>query len=299
MWLRVCFFLALVLGGQMALANAPTYSLRPLARATTTTALPRHTTVPVFYNARIRPTPRPTTTYSRRPATTPDLRPDVAIFIGPPGLARSLRPRPRPHNMRRLIARARTAPADVTPARTGREVRGTRRGSVCGDRAIRGQAIARIRGRGACGIPNPVKVTEIDGVILSSPATIDCNTAKALKRWIHSGAKPAVGRMGGGIKSLRVVASYACRTRNNQRGAKISEHAYGHAVDIAAINLKNGTSLTVLNGWRDRRQGPVLKRMHRAACGPFGTVLGPNANRYHQDHFHFDTARYRSGSYCR
>jgi len=25
----------------------------------------------------------------------------------------------------------------------------------------------------------------------------------------------------------------------------------------------------------------------------------PNANRFHRDHFHFDTARYRSGSYCR
>jgi hypothetical protein len=28
-------------------------------------------------------------------------------------------------------------------------------------------------------------------------------------------------------------------------------------------------------------------------------VLGPNANSFHRDHFHFDTARYRSGSYCR
>jgi hypothetical protein len=42
-----------------------------------------------------------------------------------------------------------------------------------------------------------------------------------------------------------------------------------------------------------------MRRAHKTACGPFGTVLGPNADRYHQDHFHFDTARYRSGSYCR
>ena len=197
--------------------------------------------------------------------------------------------------MRRIIVRA-----QETPARVGREVRGPRRGSVCGDRAIRGQAIARIRGRiSACGIANPVRITEVDGVKLSTPATLDCPTAQALKSWVHNGAKPAVGRMGGGIKSLRVVASYACRTRNSQRGAKISEHAYGHAIDIAAINLNNGTALTVLTDWRNRRKGAVLKRMHKAACGPFGTVLGPNANRYHQDHFHFDTARYRSGSYCR
>jgi len=291
--------LAFVLSGQMALANAPSYSLRPLARPITQAYVPRQTTVPVYYNARIRPVPRPYAARSAQPMIAHDLRPDVAIFIGPPGLAKSLRPLPRPRNMRRIIAPANTAPEMVTPARVGREVRGPRRGSVCGDRAIRGQAIAPVRGRGACGIRNPVRVTAVDGVALTTPATIDCNTAKALKRWVHSGAKPAVGRMGGGIKSLRIVASYACRTRNSQSGAKISEHAYGRAVDIAAINLKNGRSLTVLNGWRDRRQGPVLKRMHRAACGPFGTVLGPNANRYHQDHFHFDTARYRSGSYCR
>ena len=46
-------------------------------------------------------------------------------------------------------------------------------------------------------------------------------------------------------------------------------------------------------------RGKALKKMHKIACGPFGTVLGPNANRFHRDHFHFDTARYRSGSYCK
>ena len=31
---------------------------------------------------------------------------------------------------------------------------------------------------------------------------------------------------------------------------------------------------------------------------PAGTALGPNANRFHRDYLHFDTARYRRGSYC-
>ena len=101
------------------------------------------------------------------------------------------------------------------------------------------------------------------------------------------------------MKSIKVVAHYACRTRNNKKGARISEHGKGRAVDIAAINLNDGSQMTVLNGWRSAKNGPALKRMHKAACGPFGTVLGPNADRYHQDHFHFDTARYRSGPYCR
>lgn len=174
------------------------------------------------------------------------------------------------------------------------------KGSVCGVKSIRGEtrkAIpAKLKG---CGLSGPVRVTEISGVKLSSPATIDCTTAKALRSWIDKGAKKAVGRKGGGLSELKVVASYACRTRNNLPGAKVSEHGRGRAVDIAGFTLKNGEYISVLKGWNTRSHSKILKKMHKAACGPFGTVLGPNANKYHKDHFHFDTARYRSGSYCR
>ena len=261
-----------------------------------TSYVPHQPRVMVYYNAHIRPKPRPVVATHVRYRNQTEAHPRAAVFLrNVPGLQRSARPTARPNNMRRIMARAQAAPIAVSS-----ELRGRRRGSVCGDRGIRGQEISRIRGRiSACGIANPVKVTAIDGVTLSTPATLDCTTAKALKQWVHNGAKPAVGRMGGGIKSLRVVAHYACRTRNNQAGGKISEHARGRAIDIAAINLNNGTALTVLSDWRTSRKGSVLKRMHRSACGPFGTVLGPNANKYHLDHFHFDTARYRSGTYCR
>jgi len=288
----ICMFV-----GQIAVGEALNRSQRPKARPVgITNYVVRGTTVPVFYGARVRPPRRPAfASQIEHRDVSPAPSGAVVVVATVRGLTRSLRPRARPKNMRRIMSRAQEA-----ELRVRREVRGPRRGSVCGDRAIRGQAIARIRGRiSGCGIAKPVRVTQVDGVLLSTPATIDCATAKALKNWVHNGAKPAVGRLGGGIKSLRVVAHYACRTRNNRPGGKISEHAKGKAIDIAAINLNNGTSLTVLKGWRDRRQGPILKRMHRAACGSFGTVLGPNANRYHQDHFHFDTAGYRSGPYCR
>jgi hypothetical protein len=56
--------------------------------------------------------------------------------------------------------------------------------------------------------------------------------------------------------------------------------------------------MTVLTDWNGR-YASQLRAMSQAACGPFGTVLGPEADRFHRDHFHFDTADYRSGSYCR
>ena len=42
-----------------------------------------------------------------------------------------------------------------------------------------------------------------------------------------------------------------------------------------------------------------LKRIHKEACQYFGTVLGPEANEAHRDHFHFDMAPRRRSNYCR
>ena len=105
---------------------------------------------------------------------------------------------------------------------------------------------------------------------LSQAATINCETAKALKTWIQTGAQPAVGKRGGGVSGLRVVAHYACRTRNNQPGAKVSEHGRGRAIDIAAVQLADGSEIAVLTGWGTRKDGKALRKMHKAACGPFG-----------------------------
>ena len=101
------------------------------------------------------------------------------------------------------------------------------------------------------------------------------------------------------MRALHVVGHYACRNRNSAKTGRLSEHAFGRAIDIGTIALNNGRQITVLNGWRKPKEGRILKRAHAAACGTFGTVLGPNANKFHQDHFHFDTARNRSRPYCR
>jgi len=173
------------------------------------------------------------------------------------------------------------------------------RGQVCNDPAIQGSRIGRVPGAGACGIEQAVRVRSIAGITLDPRATLDCRTAAALKTWVERGVLPAVGSDGGGASSLRVVSHYACRTRNNQAGSRLSEHAYGRAVDIAGIGLRDGTEITLLTDWKSAEHGAQLSKMWRAACGPFGTVLGPEANRFHRDHFHFDTARYRSGAFCR
>jgi hypothetical protein len=45
-------------------------------------------------------------------------------------------------------------------------------------------------------------------------------------------------------------------------------------------------------------EGAFLRRLHKGACGIFGTVLGPEANEAHRDHFHLDLAPRRRSAYC-
>ncbi|MFQ5438856.1 MAG: extensin family protein [Paracoccaceae bacterium] len=216
----------------------------------------------------------------------------VPVFVSPRPVIRPIRLNTRPGRTTgarsQPIRMARTAPTAITSP-----------GTVCGDRKIRGERLAPIRGKLAgCRMDHPVRVTSIDGVTFSQQPIVDCKTATSLARWMRRALKPAIRRRGGGVKSLSVPSHYACRTRNSRKGAKLSEHARGHAIDISAINLRNGERITILDGWKNARDRRLLKTLHKGACGPFGTVLGPEANRYHRDHFHFDTARYRGGPYC-
>ncbi|SFA99653.1 Uncharacterized conserved protein [Poseidonocella pacifica] len=209
----------------------------------------------------------------------PEMRP-----AAPTALGVSLWPQLRPRElMQKFMARREAA----------------KRGSVCGDAEIQGVALGPMAGRIAgCGIDQAVRVRSVRGVSLSTEAVMDCRTAKALKTWIVRGAEPTIGSTGGGLAGLRVYAHYACRTRNNKPGGKISEHGRGRAIDIGGFILRDGREISVLDGWSGRN-GPALRAMHKSACGPFGTVLGPGSDGHHGDHFHFDTALYRSGPYCR
>lgn len=186
------------------------------------------------------------------------------------------------------VAAPTPTPQPVVAARPG--------AGICNDPAISGTPIEAIPGRvEGCGIERPVRVQAVSGVRLDRPVRMDCTTATALKTWVEEGVKPVLPR----VTALDVAAGYVCRTINHQEGANISEHGKGRAIDISAFFLDSGERLTVLDGWRDDSIGPRLSRIHAAACGPFATVLGPEADRYHQDHFHLDTSRRGGSPYCR
>ena len=285
-----------------ALAGAPELSPRPPLKEATSAGLEapvlsvlRPEARPKSRPAALRQTFEGTLAQELRAAGVPGFVPeDAALDIArarayaarsPQATALSLRPLLRPKAMvQKAMARQRERA----------------RGAVCGSSDIQGEVIGYVPGRiNGCGIEDAVKVRAVSGVTLSQQATIDCTTARALRQWVDKGLKPAVGRTGGGVTGLRIAAHYACRGRNNQPGAKISEHGKGRAIDISGVFLRDGSEISVLGDWHNGSRGRALQKSHRAACGIFGTTLGPGSDGYHEDHLHFDTARYRSGSYCR
>ena len=107
--------------------------------------------------------------------------------------------------------------------------------------------------------------------------------------------RPALSGPGRGLAGLDVAAGYVCRTRNNQPGAKISEHALGRAVDVMALRRTDGSVLRI--GGATGPDAALVARLRAGACGPFTTVLGPGSDAFHEDHLHFDIAE-RRRTYC-
>lgn len=160
---------------------------------------------------------------------------------------------------------------------------------------------------GDCGERSPLNVTAIAGVQLSSPATINCRMATALTSWIPEANRIAKNVFDSAITKIQISTSYQCRRRNNAPDGKISEHGFANALDIMGFELSSGQKVNVLGDWplsipvgqNDENdvgsEGPepdlkaeFLRLVHASACKRFTTVLGPDADVHHADHFHFD-----------
>ncbi|MCY0095542.1 extensin family protein [Hoeflea ulvae] len=150
-----------------------------------------------------------------------------------------------------------------------------------------------------CSIPYPVEVTELSGGIEIKPAAkLNCQITDAFAQWVKNELAPAARvRYLSGVKSIRQLSSYSCRTMNSKRGAPMSEHAKGNAIDVGKITLDNGRGILVRQpGFFAFREKSLLNNIRADSCKYFTTVLGPGSDVHHKDHFHFDL-RQRKTSY--
>lgn len=149
-----------------------------------------------------------------------------------------------------------------------------------------------------CSVPYPLVLRKVGKSIEIAPAAeLNCAMAETLSRFLTDVVAPAaLAELGAAPKSITQASGYVCRPRNGS--SKLSEHAFGNALDIAAFTLADDTIVEV-DGAQAERRARLLDRVRKAACGPFKTVLGPGSDADHAKHLHLDLApRRNGGTFC-
>lgn len=151
-----------------------------------------------------------------------------------------------------------------------------------------------------CGIVNVIEVQQIlPGVAVRPDAKMRCETALAMAQWTQDMVQTAASVLDRGpVTAIEHGSTYACRRRNNLPEGKLSEHAFGNAVDVMGFRFgETGETLRIEPRAEDGTIEEAFQRTARAsACLYFTTVLGPGADAYHDDHIHVDVKE-RDGEY--
>ena len=162
---------------------------------------------------------------------------------------------------------------------------------------------------GECGERSPLEVSAFDSVKLAQPIKLNCRMATNLAKWAANTQLNANTIFDSKLAQIQVSTSYQCRRRNNAPTGKISEHGFANALDITGFTLADGKVVNILSDWgsnpteseqendnEDRdpnysslsQEARFLRETRDAACNLFTTVLSPNTNAAHANHFHFD-----------
>jgi hypothetical protein len=147
-----------------------------------------------------------------------------------------------------------------------------------------------------CGIPHGVILTKgPTGITYAGPLMIDCSLALALPAVEKVIQEEAVKHLGEPITRITTLGSYSCRSVRGWR-ERISQHALGNAMDMAAFSTKGGAKASVMRDYEVGVEAPSTPRGRflRAIYGRLWSeggvtrVLGPEWDAAHRDHFHLD-----------
>lgn len=151
---------------------------------------------------------------------------------------------------------------------------------------------------GGCHAFASVRLTDI-GVPVSNLGAMNCFLAATFTAWVKNGVLPAARvHLNTEVERVETFGTYACRNVNGAYSGRLSEHAAANAVDVSGFLLADGRRITIKNDWNspDPQVRGFLLAVRTSACRRFKTVLSPDYNKLHHDHFHLDMGR---GPFCR
>lgn len=158
---------------------------------------------------------------------------------------------------------------------------------------VSGRPLKPVEDPAGCVVPEIYAISSAGserGVELSPEARLNCAIASRLDSFVEEVVEVAAREiLESELTGLGIAGSYVCRTRNNRPGGDPSEHGKANAIDIARFTFADGRTISVAENWTDEGEtGHFLREVHAKACGPFTTVIGPDGDAYHRDHFHLD-----------
>ncbi|MEL7189329.1 MAG: extensin family protein [Pseudomonadota bacterium] len=132
---------------------------------------------------------------------------------------------------------------------------------------------------------------------ISNIGPVKCEVAKAFSGWARFGVDRAARQLlGSPLARIETMGSYSCRNvaGTNRRSA----HARAEAIDVSGFVLQDGRRISLISDWNGgtSAEREFLRVVQRSACKRFGTVLGPEYNAAHADHFHLEGT---GGKFCR
>ena len=130
---------------------------------------------------------------------------------------------------------------------------------------------------------------------LSSSFLASCPLAVAYALFERHGLQPVAQRvLGQPVVQVDHLGSFACRNVYNRKAGRLSQHASANALDIAGFRLRDGQRIVLARDWQGTGDKAMfLREVRQAACEHFSTVLGPEYNAAHRDHFHVDMGRWQ------
>jgi hypothetical protein len=125
---------------------------------------------------------------------------------------------------------------------------------------------------------------------ISGKPVMLCSFARQFTLWVtEAGAPLTLAYTGKRLRGIETGPGLVCRNRYNKSDEKVSEHAKGNALDIAAFLIEGGKRIAVGEASKGGGLDGKLMRAFRATgCGYFTTILGPGSNAAHEEHLHFD-----------
>lgn len=144
------------------------------------------------------------------------------------------------------------------------------------------------QGEGPCRREDRTVLSEAPLAPSVPPTT--CPIAVGMELWLRDVAAPAAREtFGSDLASVEHFGAFSCRRLYGRSDGRWSQHATGNAIDIAGFTLEDGTRISVLRDWEGGDDAAAfLREVRGGSCSLFSTVLSPDYNEAHADHFHFD-----------